>query len=168
MVGDPRWLLVVGVPLVVLTAPTLAIDFARFGPQEPLLVGCMSLGAALLVWCLDRLLEPERPRIAVASITVVGLAVWALGVLQKETSCCVLLLLPFLWPTFCSQRARWLRLHRRRRLLLGAIGAAILLPFLPMVVQTIRLFLVEERVYSDAASGRSLLERVDAQLADVS
>ena len=37
-----------------------------------------------------------------------------------------------------------------------------------MVVQTIRLSLAEERVYSDAASGRSLLERVDAQLADAS
>ena len=165
---DPRWLLVVGVPLAVLTAPTLAIDFARFGPQEPLLVGGMSLGAALLVWCLDRLLEPERPRIAVASITVVALAFWALGVTQKETSCCVLLLLPFLWPTIRAQRARWLQLHRRRRLLLGAIGAAILLPFLPMVVQTIRLSLAKERVYSDAASGRSLLERVDAQLAEAS
>ena len=168
MSSDPRWLLVVGVPLAVLTAPTLAIDFARFGPQEPLLVGGMSLGAALLVWCLDRLLEPERPRIALASITVVALAFWALGVTQKETSCCVLLLLPFLWPTIRAQRGRWLQLHRRRRLLLGAIGAAILLPFLPMVVQTIRLSLAEERVYSDAASGRSLLQRVDAQLADAS
>ena len=165
---DPRWLLVVGVPLAVLTAPTLAIDFARFGPQEPLLVGGMSLGAAMLVWSLDRLLEPERPRIAVASIIVVGLGVWALGVTQKETSCCVLLLLPFLWPTLRAQRPRWLRLHRGRRSLLGAIGVGILLPFLPMAVRTIQLALAEERVYSGATAGRGLLERLNDQLAEAS
>ena len=36
-------------PVAALTAPSLAIDIARYGPQEPLSSGCMALGAVLLV-----------------------------------------------------------------------------------------------------------------------
>ena len=61
---DARWLMLVGVPLVAVTAPTIAIDIARYGPQEPLLVGCMALGAVLLVREIDRLLEGARARSA--------------------------------------------------------------------------------------------------------
>ena len=52
---DPRRLLVAGVPVAALTA-LACVDLARYGPQEPLLVGCMALGAVLLVRGLERLL----------------------------------------------------------------------------------------------------------------
>ena len=99
-----RWLLTFSVPLLVLTVPAGAIDLARYGPQEPLLVGCMSLGAALLVRSADRLLEPTRPSVSTLATTAIGLAVWWLGVLQKETSLCALVLIPFLTPTALSER----------------------------------------------------------------
>ena len=104
---DPRWLLVVGVPLAVVTAPSLAVDLARYGPQEPLMVGCMSLGAVMLVRALDGLLRPVAATASTLALAIGGIVSWSFGVLQKETSLCVLLLAPFLWPTLRDQRGRW-------------------------------------------------------------
>ena len=118
---DPRWLLVVGVPLAIITPPSLVIDLARYGPQEPLMVGCMSLGAVLLVRSIDTLLDraPWAPAVAMA---VGGIVFWAFGVLQKETSACVLLLAPFLWPTLRVQRPRYAQLDRRRRTVIALVA----------------------------------------------
>ena len=118
---DGRWLLTIGVPLVAVTAPSIAIDIARYGPQEPLLVGCMSLGAVLLVRAIDRLLDGEQSGPAVLSAVGGGLILWAFGVLQKEPSICVLLLAPFLWPTIRDQQGRWELLDARRRRGLEAV-----------------------------------------------
>ena len=98
-------------PLAALTAPSLAIDMARYGPQEPLLVGCMALGAVLLVRSHRRRCSGPRAVTArtVAAIAA-GLVLWAFGVFQKEPSICVLLLAPFLLPTLRAQRPRWARL----------------------------------------------------------
>ena len=160
---DPRWLLVVGVPLAIITPPSLVIDLARYGPQEPLMVGCMSLGAVLLVRSIDTLLDraPWAPAVAMA---VGGIVFWAFGVLQKETSTCVLLLAPFLWPTLRAQRPRYAQLDRRRRGLIGFVAGGILLPFLPIVARTIELSLADERVYSDAAASKGFVARFSDQL----
>ena len=163
--GVARWaVLVVGVPLVAVTAPSIAIDIARFGPQEPLLVGCMALGAVLLVHAIDRLLDGERAKPAVAAALGSGLVLWAFGVLQKEPSICVLLLAPFLWPTLREQRGRWALLDPGRRRTLGAVVAGILLPFVPMVVRTVQLALTGEPLYGDLSAGKSLSTRLSDQL----
>lgn len=161
---DPRWLLLVGVPLVAVTAPSIAIDIARYGPQEPLLVGCMALGSALLVREIDGLLEGARTRALDVLAIAAGVAFWWFGVLQKETSICVLLLAPFLLPTLRAQRPRWDRLGRGRRLALGGVGAAILVPFVPMVGRTVELALAKHRVYEEAASSKSFSMRLSDQL----
>lgn len=161
---DPRWLLVLGVPLAALTAPTLAIDFARFGPQEPLQVGCMALGAVLLVRALNALLRPADAGAGVIAGAVAGLVLWSFGVLQKETSLCVLLLAPFLLPTLRVARGRLGGLGRRRRLTIGAIGVGVVLPFVPVAARTLGLSLADERVYEDAAAGRAFPERLADQL----
>jgi hypothetical protein len=103
---DPRWLLVAGVTLAVVTVPALGVDLARYGPQEQLLVGCMALGAVLLVRALNALLDGRRSWTTPVA-AVAGVLVWSFGVLQKETSTCVLLLAPFLWPTIRAERGRW-------------------------------------------------------------
>jgi hypothetical protein len=161
---DRRWLLVVGVPALAVTAPSIAIDIARYGPQEPLLLGCMALGSVLLVRAADRLLDgaPAQPRelLAIAA----GLVLWAFGVLQKETSICVLLLLPFLWPTLTHQLSRWRLLGSGRRLGLGALAAGIVLPFVPMVARTFQLAFADETFYEGAAAGKSLATRLSDQL----
>ena len=79
------------------------------GPQEPLLVGCMSLGAVLLVRSVDRLLEPRDPASAPSRQPRSGSRSGAFGVLQKETSLCVLLLIPFLLADDPSATRRWAR-----------------------------------------------------------
>ena len=161
---DPRWLLTLAVPLVVVTVPAGAIDLARFGPQEPLLVGCMSLGAVLLSHSVGRLLGPRPPAATTVAATVAGLAIWSFGVVQKETSVCVLLLIPFLLPAIRAQRARWACLSGARRVALGAVGLATLLPFVPMAARTVQLGLAESRVYEDFAAGRSPLVRLLDQI----
>jgi hypothetical protein len=161
---DGRWLLAIGVPLVALTAPGIAIDIARYGPQEPLLVGCMSLGAVLLVHAIDRLLDGERAGLGLCLAIGAGLIVWALGVLQKETSLCVLVLAPFLWPTIRDQRPRWTHLDTAHRRTLQAVAAGLLLPFAPMLARTVQLTLSKEKVYEGASAGKSFAVRLSDQL----
>jgi hypothetical protein len=162
--GAYRWVLVAGVPLVALTAPSLAVDLARYGPQEPLLVGCMSLGAVLLVRSIDGLLDAGPPGALVIAGAVGGALVWAFGVLQKETSVCVLLLLPFLWPTVKAQRDRWSELGERRRAALGLVAGAVLLPFVPMTLGLAWISLEGERAYADAAARQGFLSDLNDQL----
>ena len=160
---DRRWLLVVGVPLVTVTVPSIAIDLARYGPQEPLLVGCMALGAVMLVRAVDRLLDGSPTRAGLLLVIAAGLVLWSFGVLQKETSICALFLAPFLWPTLRLQTERWSLLSRARRLSLAALAPAILLPFVPMVARTVQLALADERVYEDDAASKSLVMRLSDQ-----
>ena len=162
--ADPRWLLVAGVALAVVTPPALGIDLARYGPQEPLLVGCMALGAVLLVQALDALLDGRQSWATVAA-AVTGVLVWSFGVLQKKTSICVLLFAPFLWPTIRAERGRRHLTGRRAHAGVGLVTAGALLPFIPMVARTIKLGLADERIYEGATAGRNLGERISDQLA---
>ncbi len=161
---DPRWLLVAGVPLAAITAPSLVIDLARYAPQEILLVGSMGLGAALLVRCLDALLDRPQPGVVVGATAAAGLLFWWFGVLQKETSLCVLLLAPFLWPTIAGQRPRWDTLARRRRIAVGLLAGGILLPYLPLGFRTAQLWLAGVRPYPEATAAKSFVDRFSDQL----
>jgi hypothetical protein len=161
-----RCLLITSVPLSIVTMPALAVDLARFGPQEPLLVGCMCVGSVLLVVALDRVLAQWKSSLSTAGLAAVGLAFWTFGVLQKETSLSLLVLAPFLFPTACSQRRRWERLDRRRRLAVGFLGGATLLPFVPVLVGTIQLVVAADLVYDARVEpGRGLIRDMWTQLA---
>ena len=147
-----------------ITAPALAIDLARYGPQEPLLVGVHEPRS--------RAARPDRrpasrrrydPR-EHARYNRDGLAVWWLGVLQKETSLCALVLIPFLTPTALSERRRWAVVGSGRRTALRALTIGVLLPFVPMLARTLQLTFADDRVYEEAAAGRSLLERLIDQI----
>jgi hypothetical protein len=119
----------------------------------------MTLGGVLLLTATDRLLDPVSPRGVTVAAVGAGLVLWSFGVLQKETSLCALALAPFLWPLLRAQRGRWHLLGAGRRRLLGAIGAGVLLPFVPMAVRTVQLSLADDRVYESFAAGRSLRTR---------
>lgn len=161
---DPRWLLTLAVPLTVLTVPGMAVDITRFGPQEPLMVGCMTLGAVMLVRTLDRLLDGGRATTSVVAATILGLVCWAFGVIQKESSIMVLVLAPFLVPTVRAHATRWARLPGRRRAWIVVCGLVALLPFVPMVARFVQLATADERVYESIAAQRSLLTRLTDQL----
>nr|MBA2293879.1 hypothetical protein [Actinomycetota bacterium] len=165
---DPGRLLVVGVPVAAVTAPSLAIDLARYGPQEPLLVGCLALGAVLLLPAIDALLGSRAVGARHVAAFPAGLVLWAFGVLQKETSLCVLLLAPFLLPAVRAQRSRWLDLDRRRRGGVIALAVAILLPFVPMLVRTAQLALAEERLYGEFAAAKPFADRLSDQVTRIS
>jgi hypothetical protein len=123
-------LLAVAPALLVVTTPQVAVDFARFGPQEPLVVGCMALGGSLLFlgareWSLPSRRRPGR----IAACLVLGYAFWVVGVYQKEISVSVLALLPFLYVARRTQVNQTVkRLGTRGRWLVAALCAAVLAP----------------------------------------
>ena len=61
--GRVAWLaLAGGAALVVVTIPGFAVDLARYGPQEPLMVGLMCGGGAVLAASIDRALNGALQR----------------------------------------------------------------------------------------------------------
>ena len=110
--------------LVIVTVPAFAQDLARFGPEEPALVGGLMLGAALLVWGGRRLASGDRRSNAPAWLLIVlGWVLWCYGVGQKETSVCLLLLLVLGLPY--GHQVRHALSSRQRHVLAGLLVAAL-------------------------------------------
>jgi hypothetical protein len=134
--------------LLVLGMPAFGIDFARFGPVEPILVGAMVAGGLLLLTGLARWLRHRRWTSVVPAIAV-GYVLWLLGVYQKEASVCFLVLLPFL---IIDLNKRWREdgtvqgpLWRQRPAL--AVGAAMVLPVVHVLFEVKRIAASGETVY---------------------
>ena len=139
------WSVAALAPLLVLTTPQVGVDFARFGPQEPLQVGCLTLGASLLILGLRALLVPSYPRHGnrAAAFLVAGSALWVLGAYQKESSVAVLAFVPFLYWAHRGRIRPVLRgLDRGRRIALGGVSAAVLVPLIHIIVAVV---LITER-----------------------
>jgi hypothetical protein len=158
--------MVAGVPLVVMTIPAFAIDLARWGPQEPLLVGAMSLGAALIVWSLRAAASGSRRLTQLLSLAV-GVALWWIGALQKEISLAVVVLVPFLWPYVRRDGPEWRQFIRERRVLVTAAGVGVIAPLLLVAWYTVALARGETRVYGAQVSPEGMLDRIAAQLSDI-
>jgi hypothetical protein len=140
-------LLAGGGALAVTTIPHSAVDLARYGPQEPLMIGLMCGGAALLTVVVRRDLAGRAPVAQTWILGVVGLILWVGGTAQKETSVCALVLIPFVWipaRTWLASLPRTPPGARRRASLLVAGGLIALLPMLARVVQ---LSLADTHVY---------------------
>ena len=125
-------------PLLVVTTPDIAVDFARFAPQEVLLVGCLTLGGSLLFLGMRELvMTPVRRRAGrIAACLVLGYAFWVAGVYQKEVSIAVLVWVPFI---YLARRAHVNRavaaLPGSSRWVLAGICAAVLAPVAHMAVE---------------------------------
>jgi hypothetical protein len=145
-----------GLPaFAVMTVPKFATDFARFGPQEPLLLGGLALGGALLALTTRSLLAsaPVRP-VPVVSAAVGGSFFWLLGVYQKEAALCALPLLAAALYAGRTQLAGWRRVSRKRRRALIVLGAVVALPLVHMAVEVIRIGRRGDIVYgAEAGSG---------------
>ena len=83
-----------GIPaFAVVTVPKFARDMARFGPQEPLMLGALALGGALLVLAARSLLVPRPVAGRVVALTIAASAIWLFGAYHKEASVCAIPLL---------------------------------------------------------------------------
>lgn len=130
------------VPLLVLTTPKVAVDFARFGPQEPLLVGCLALGASLLIlgWRVLTASSPRRRRRRAFVYLAAGSALWIVGVYQKEIAVVVVALGPFLFLEY-RRRIRDARreLDRGGQIAIAVLSAVVLLPIVHVAIEVARI-----------------------------
>jgi hypothetical protein len=145
-----------GLPaLLVVAVPKFARDLARFGPQEPLLLGGMALGGSLLVLAGRSLLDETYPvhRWRTALLGIPGSGLWILGVYQKETSLAVVPLIAAVLFTGRARLAGWARLSRGRQIVLGVLGAAVVLPLVHVGIETVRIAARGDLVYDAEVDG---------------
>jgi hypothetical protein len=149
-----------GIPaLLVLTVPKLTRDVARFGTQEPLLLGGMALGGSLLLLAARSLLTEVRPlawwRAAVLGIA--GTVLWLVGVYQKEASVCAIPLLAAALFVGRHRLSAWRGLGTRPRVALGALGAIVLLPLAHVAIEIVRIAARGDLVYeAEVDRGRGI------------
>ncbi len=135
--------------LVIVTVPEFAQDLARFGPEEPALVGGLMLGGTLMFWG-GRELAAGSMRSAPAWLLVaVGFVLWCYGAGQKETSVCLLLLFGLAVPF----RAVLGRLDRRQRTILVSLVSLATLPLLVVLYEVIRIVQRGTLVYDAHVKG---------------
>lgn len=126
-----RHVLAALVPLLLVVTPYVAVDLARLGPQEPMLIGGMAVGAAVMV-------RSVRTRSRVRSTTtrirwlvavLIGLFLWSIGTYHKEVSVAVLAMVPFVgWRIM---RARNLKATTL------ALGVLALIPVLHVLAESL-------------------------------
>ena len=146
---------VAGIPaFAVVTVPKFARDMARFGPQEPLLIGALALGGALLVLAVRSLLTPGPVAThRVLALAVLGSAIWLFGAYHKEASVCAL---PLLAAVALAGRGRlrdWRLLGTERKAILGALGAVAVLPLVHVTVAVLRLAARGDLLYGAELEG---------------
>jgi hypothetical protein len=145
-----------GIPaLLVVTAPNFGVDLARFGPQEPLLLGGMTLGGSLLVLGARSLLDVERPvpMWGTSALALAGSGLWILGAYNKETSLGVL---PMIVAVLFAGRARlanWRKLRSGRRVVLTALSAVVVLPLVHVAIESLRITFRGDLVYEAEVDG---------------
>jgi hypothetical protein len=152
-----------GAAIVVVTIPGFAVDLARYGPQEPLMVGLMCGGGALLAASIVRALHEGLTDGRLAIYGGLGALMFGAGVTQKETSICVLALVPFLWAATSDERGTLAALPCRTRRTVWTLVAVAALPLLPMTARTVQLVLAPDRFY-DAEPGEGLVAKTQGLL----
>jgi hypothetical protein len=130
--------------LLLFSGPSSDVDLFRLGPTEPVLVGAMSCGAALLLYGTGRLIDARRHPASWAGWALPlaalggGLGLWLLGVYHKEASVTFFVLAPFLYRFL---RRRWRQIGRIDRPLwrygpFQVTAALMLLPLVHIAVVT--------------------------------
>ncbi len=145
---------------LVVVVPKFAVDLARFGPQEPVLVGGMALGGSLLVLAAAPLLDPERraQRLRFVLLALAGLGFWALGAYQKETALAVFPLLAAVLFAARGSLAPWPELSVRRRASLVVLGGLVVLPLAHVAGESLRILIRGDLLYdAEVDSGKGIV-----------
>ena len=151
----PAWAGIVAaatIPAVIVATPQLAVQFARLGPAEPLMVGGMAAGCALVLLGARRSLAGEEHSLfGRAWPWLFGWPLWLLGVYQKEASICFVagagFLYLFLADRWAPERPR-ADLLRRRPVQVAAV--LLLVPLVHMGVKVASIGTGERTVYGAA------------------
>ena len=116
-------------PLALIMTPGIAVDLARYGPADPIMFAGIGIGLALCGTGLRVLLVLPRDRrnlpMGAAALTV-GYLTYLLGVYAKETSICLVVLVPFVGMWL----ARRLPVDKRRVLFARPLSWILALLFL--------------------------------------
>ena len=149
--------------LMILSIPKFAPELARFGVQEPLLVGGMALGGSLLVLAVRSLLDERAiPAWRVLVLAFVGGVFWVVGVYQKEASLAVLPLLVAIAIAGRGRLARARPLRRGQRAALVTIGILVVLPLAHVAVEVVRIATRGDLVYeAEVDAGRGIVRGVE-------
>jgi hypothetical protein len=140
--------------LLVVSAPKFAVDLARFGPQEPLMVGAMAFGGSLLVLAARGLLDRNRTDTwAIAVLAGAGGVLWTVGVTHKETSLAVLPLLAAVVYVGRGRLAGWHALGTQRRIAAAALAAVTALPLIVVAIESVRIAGKGDLVYDAEVDG---------------
>lgn len=152
--GPVRALLIALPAVVVVSTPGFAVDLARFGPQEPALVGGMALGGSLLVVAGLALLANRPVHIVqTAILATVGGSLWVLGAYHKEASLAVLPLLVAVAIAGRRSLRGFSRLSAGRRTVLALLTGIAVLPLVHVAIETVRIASRGNLVYEAELDG---------------
>ena len=152
----PVWtfVLVLLPSVVVLSTPAFGVDLARFGPQEPALVGGMTLGGSLIVLGM-RIVAGSSRGLRAAALLVPGYVLWLYGVYQKESAVCAFVLVPFLLLGAPDLKRRVHDLGGPRRHVLAVLAAAAVLPVLHVGWESIKIRRQGDLIYGMDVQAKS-------------
>ena len=149
--------------LMILSIPKFAPELARFGVQEPLLVGGMALGGSLLVLAARSLLDERAiPAWRVLVLAFAGGVFWVVGVYQKEASLAVVPLLVAIAIAGRGRLARVRPLRRGQRAALVTIGILVVIPLAHVAIEVVRITTRGDLVYeAEVDAGRGIVRGVE-------
>jgi hypothetical protein len=132
--------------------PELALDLARHGPADPMMVAGLIIGLALIGCGARALLDPgaERRNRAVAAVAI-GYLVYLIGVYSKEASICVIAFLPFFLKWLGPEIRTQIRGSRVGRYLLPSLAVLLIAPLVHVAAHLARAVLAGENPYPNAA-----------------
>jgi hypothetical protein len=129
-----RWLaspyLVWLAPLAVALTPQIAVDLARYGPGEPMMIAGLIVGLSLIGTGARRLHlggGSKRDRVLAIALAVVGYVIYLIGVYSKEASLCLLVFIPF-FVKWLGPGLRSRLQERKARSMLALLGVLIVAP----------------------------------------
>ncbi len=117
-------------PLAVAITPAIAVDLARHSPAEPMMVGGLILGLALVGAGVRRLLD--NPGVAKGGLAMiaVGYLIYLFGIYSKETSVGLLVFMPFFVKWLGPAVRTRIRRSHRSQYVLGTTAVLLLSPLL--------------------------------------
>jgi hypothetical protein len=119
-------------PLAVAVTPAIAVDLTRHSPAEPMMVGGLIFGLALVGAGVRTLLN--RPGVSKGGVAMiaVGYLVYLFGIYSKETSVGLLVFAPFFVKWLGPDVRARIRRSRRSRYVLGTTAVLLLSPLVQL------------------------------------